>query len=228
VGELRLPHETLDGRNFALRLLDQAKGDEAQLGAVSLDSAGAARERLRLRPKPETGRGRRRRPRRPPARGSGRLRVVSVPRGLSRPLPFNRTGRASMLLRLAGPIHEAVLPPDWSARPIRRPRHILAGAGHGGSRRALVGDAAPAAAAASWACERPDAQANRDHSKNECGACDHVATPATFAMVDASTWRQLSLNRAERPNRACASDAQCTLRKSRSRLGARDEPALGS
>jgi hypothetical protein len=102
-----------------------------------------------------------------------------------------------MLLRLARPIHEAVFPPDWSARPIRRRRHFLAGAGHGGSRRALVGDAAPASAAASWACERPDAQANRDHSKNECSACDHAANPATYAMLDASTWSQLNLNRAE-------------------------------
>jgi hypothetical protein len=102
-----------------------------------------------------------------------------------------------MFLRLAGPIHEAVFPPDGSARAIGRRRHIPAGASHDGSRLGVVREAAPAASAAAWAGERPDAQANRDHRKNECSPCDHAVNPATYTIVDASTWSQLNLNRAE-------------------------------
>jgi hypothetical protein len=102
-----------------------------------------------------------------------------------------------MFLRLAGPIHEAVFPPDGSARAIGRRRHVPAGASHDGSRLGVVREAAPAASPASWACERPDAQANRDRRKNECSPCDHTVNPATYAMVDASTWSRSNLNRAE-------------------------------
>jgi heterodisulfide reductase subunit A-like polyferredoxin len=102
-----------------------------------------------------------------------------------------------MFLRFAGPIHEVVLPPDGSARAIGRRRHIPAGASHDGSRLRVVREAAPAASAARWACERPDAQANRDNRNNECSPCDHAVNPATYDMVDASTWSQVNLNRAD-------------------------------
>ena len=122
------------------------------------------------------------------------------------PVHAARVEVTSMLLRLAGPIHEAVFPPDGSARAIGRRRHVPAGASHDDSRLGVVREAAPSASAASWACERPDAQADGDHRKNECSPCDHAVNPAMYAAtVDTSTRSQLNLNRAE--------IAECGLRQ---------------
>jgi hypothetical protein len=121
-----------------------------------------------------------------------------------------RTGAST--LRFAGPIHEACFPPYRSAHAIGRRRHISAGAGHDGSRRGVVREAAPAATAAYWACERPDAQADRNHRKNEGNPCDH-AVPATYDMAAASTWSQSNLSRLDIAQTvACASVRKCPLR----------------